>query len=444
MPKRITSSAYWRKRETRQRQINLRKQANYDKEIRKIYRKAIANIEKEIHAFYSRYAKKEGITLSEAKKRADKLDIEAYAEKAKRYVATKDFSDQANEEMRLYNLTMKVNRLELLKANLGLELVDNFNDLQQFFDEKLTDRTLEEFKRLSGILGETVTDTNPAERAKVIVNSSFHNATWSDRIWMYQDLLKNELDKHLRTGLIQGRNPNVLARELRKVFDVSRRDAERLMHTELARVQTAAQKDSFERNDFEYYEFICCGGGAGTNPNDPCEVCKSLDGKQFKLKDMMIGENAPPVHPRCHCSTAAVFMKREDFDKWLDAKAAGETDLRAEEWGKAQESIEKSSDSGIIKKNRGMLKMNLQFFAEKDIKKQESNSLKRAIRNYKKRIAEHKAYINNPKSHVPDWDDLPEVRKNGLIRHWNKEIRNFNTSIEDRIIELKERGDLDE
>ena len=78
--------------------------------------------QKEIDAFYGRYADKEQITLAEAKRRVSKLDIAAYQRKAKRYVADKDFSKQANEEMRLYNLTMKVNRLEMLKANIGLEL----------------------------------------------------------------------------------------------------------------------------------------------------------------------------------------------------------------------------------------------------------------------------------------------------------------------------------
>lgn len=34
--------------------------------------------------------------------------------------------------------------------------------------------------------------------------------------------------------------------------------------------------------------------------------------------------------------------------------------------------------------------------------------------------------------------------KKGLIKHWNKEIRNFNQSINDRIKELKDRGDYDE
>lgn len=320
------SNDYWRRRETRQRRKNIKDQQEYDKHIESIYQKSMDNIQKEIDSFYIRYARKEGITMAEAKKRASKLDMEEYSRKAKRYVEEKDFSKQANEEMRLYNMTMKVNRLELLKAKIGLELVDGFNDLQMFFDRKLTDRTLDEFKRQAGILGDTVTDTEAAKRAKVLVNASFHNAKWSDRIWMHQDLLKNKLDGLLRTGLIQGRNPRELARELRKAFGASVNDSERLMRTEMARVQTAAQQESFERNGFKEYEYICCG------LPDACEICRALDGRVFKVKDMMVGENAPPMHPNCHCSTSAAAANREDFDAWLDAKAAGETGLGFEEW----------------------------------------------------------------------------------------------------------------
>jgi len=42
-------------------------------------------INKEINGFYSRYAAKEGITMAEAKKRVNKLDIAAYERKAKKY-----------------------------------------------------------------------------------------------------------------------------------------------------------------------------------------------------------------------------------------------------------------------------------------------------------------------------------------------------------------------
>ena len=41
--------------------------------------------------------------------------------------------------------------------------------------------------------------------------------------------------------------------------------------------------------------------------------------------------------------------------------------------------------------------MNLQFFAENDVPKQSSASLKRAIRNLTKRIKEHEEYIENPR-----------------------------------------------
>jgi len=319
---------YWRQRETIQRNKNIRDQKEFDKRIEQIYRQAMDDIQKEIDSFYAKYASTEGITMAEAKRRASRLDMESYARKAKRYVEELDFSKQANEEMRLYNLTMKVNRLELLKANLGLELVKNFDKLEKLFGKRLTEKMLQEFKRQAGILGKTVTETNAAKRAKVLVNASFHNATWSERIWMHQDLLKNELDGLLRNGLIQGKGPIELARELRKIFAVSVMESERLMRTELARVQTAAQKESFERNGFEEYEYICCG------LPDACEACRALDGKIFKVKDMMPGENAPPLHPNCHCSTAAAAANRAEFDAWLDAKEAGTTSMGWEEWKK--------------------------------------------------------------------------------------------------------------
>lgn len=254
------------------------------------------SIQQEIDSFYAKYAEKEGITLAQAKQRVSRLDIEEYQRKAAKYVKDRDFSDQANAEMRLYNLTMKINRLEMLKANIGMELVESFDELQKFFGEKLTNRALDEFERLAGIFGDTV--QNNAKRAATIVNASFHHATFSDRIWMYQDVLKSELSKLLEQGMIQGKGSRELARSLRKVFDTSRSDAERLMSTELRRVQTEAAKQSYEANENDEYEFMTA------NAQGPCDVCKKLNGKIFKVKDMMPGKNAPPMHPRCHCCTA--------------------------------------------------------------------------------------------------------------------------------------------
>ena len=310
----MSSQAYWSKREAEALKHYITDEKEYDKQLKKIYSDMLDACQNEINAFYGKYAAKEGITLAEAKKRVSKLDIAAYERKAKRYVKDKDFSAKANEEMRLYNATMKINRLEMLKANIGLELISGHEELEKFMAGILQDRTEEELKRQAGILGKTV--KNNAQKANAIVNASFHNAKFSDRIWMYQDLMKADLSKQLESGLIQGKNPRVLARELKKTFNTSTFNAERLMRTELARVQTEAQKQSFERNGFEEYEFIVNAGC--------CDICQGLSGKHFKVSKMMPGENAPPMHPHCRCSTAA-YSDRKEYDEWLDFLEKGGT-----------------------------------------------------------------------------------------------------------------------
>lgn len=331
----LSSEAYWEKREEEQLKHYIQQEKEYDKQIQQIYRNMLDACQNEINAFYGRYASKEGISIAEAKKRVAKLDIEAYERKAKRYVEEREFSAEANEEMRLYNLTMKVNRLEMLKANIGLELIAGHDELQKYMESILQGRTEEELARQAGILGKTI--KNNSKLAHSIPNASFHNATFSDRVWMYQDLLKSELSNLLQSGLIQGKNPRVLAKELKKRFDVKTSDAERLMRTELARVQTDAQKQSFIRNGFEEYKFIVNGGC--------CSICEGVAKENngvYKVAKMMPGKNAPPMHPHCRCSTAA-HEDSEDYEAWLDYLDKGGT---TEQWNALSEEEKKAFASG--------------------------------------------------------------------------------------------------
>lgn len=314
----MSSKTYWEKREAEALKHYLQEEQEYQAQLRAIYQNMLDAAQKEIDAFYGRYADKEQITLAEAKRQVSKLDIAAYQRKAKRYVADKDFGKQANEEMRLYNLTMKVNRLEMLKANIGLELVAGHDEQEQFMAKILRGRAEEELQRQAGILGKTV--RNNAKLAETIPNASFHNATFSERIWGNQAALKAELSKQLQVGMIQGKNSRVLAREIQKTFGASASNAERLMRTELARVQTEAQKQSFLANGFEMYTFHVNHGC--------CAACSDLDGKHFKIKDMMPGKNAPPMHPNCRCSVSA-YEDDAEYEAWLDFLDKGGT---TEEW----------------------------------------------------------------------------------------------------------------
>src|SRR5690625_8018031 len=101
---------YWREREIK----NIKHKKKLDKRLaERLQRKYIEvkdEITKEINAFYGRYASKEGITTEEARKRVAQIDIDKYKRKAKKYVKERNFSDRANEEMRLYKVTMRRRR----------------------------------------------------------------------------------------------------------------------------------------------------------------------------------------------------------------------------------------------------------------------------------------------------------------------------------------------
>lgn len=306
----MVSESYWIKREREHIEKSIKDDKIIAKKLRQNYDSALNEITKEIDAFYSKYAAKEGISMSDAIKKVKQSDTKAFASKAKKYVEEKDFSDIANSRLRLYNLTMKVNRLEMLKADIGLELVAMSNDEEKIMRTALEKNVYDEFERQAGILSETVLDNQ--KTIQDIVNASFQNATFSERIWSNQDALKSELDKLLSRGMIQGKNPRVLARELRKAFDVSVKQSERLMRTEVARAQTASQERSFKEYGYEEYIYIA--------EMSACSICKPLDGKVFKVKDMMPSVNASPMHSNCLCSQAAYF-DRGAFE--ADLKARG-------------------------------------------------------------------------------------------------------------------------
>ena len=333
----MSSADYWAKREAEALIRHIKDESEYEKELKRIYKETLDRVQKEIEAFYGRYAASEGISINEAKKKVAKADIEAYERKAKKYVADKDFSKEANEEMRLYNATMRINRLEMLKANIGLEMIAGHEELQELMEEVLQGRTMEELERQAGILGKTI--NNNAKKANSIVNASFHNATFSDRIWMYQDLLKRELDSLLQTGMIQGKNPRVLAKDIRKRFDVKASDAERLMRTELARVQTAAQKKAFEEMGFEMYRFVhnkATHKGKRVTCSDCVRVAEKDSGYGkgiYLVKDMMPGVNAPPIHCNCRCSVAA-YEDSAEFEAWMEHLERGGTTAQWEKTGK--------------------------------------------------------------------------------------------------------------
>lgn len=314
-----SSEEYWRERESRQRAINIRDEARTAERINEIFESMQDSIQQEIESFYQRYADDEGITLTEARGRVSRIDMEQYERLAKKYVESAHhgdrdtaFSQEANDQMRLYNLTMKVNRLEMLKARCGIRAMEGYRDTERLINENLEERAYSEYRRLAGILGNSVQFNENMVRA--IVNASYQNATWSQRLWNHQASLSSQIGTQLASGILAGKSSTVLAREIQKLTGGSTYACQRLMRTELRRVQTEAALQSMTDNGVTEYKFMV------ENGVNPCDECLALDGQVFKLSDMNVGKNAPPMHPQCHCATAP-YVDEAKWQRWLDGPA---------------------------------------------------------------------------------------------------------------------------
>lgn len=300
----MNSQEYWIKREKEWQKQQIKDDKKRMAEIKSRMQYAQDAIQKEIDAQWDSFSNGQKITRSEAMKRASEMDVKAFARKAKKYVKEKDFSPTANQELKLYNLTIRVNRLELLKANIGLELISLFNELDKYFSNELTKAGMDELKRQAGILELTISEKGYLKLVEHVINSSFRAdgfATFSEQLWMYQSELKADLDKLLVRSVTMGRNPKQLAPELSKFLTKEGREntkfnAQRLMVTETTRIQSGVQKESYLDADIEKYGWV-------TEPN-ACQLCKSIaaDGP-YLVSEMEVGKNMMPVHPFDRCST---------------------------------------------------------------------------------------------------------------------------------------------
>lgn len=312
------TAEYWQRRNEEMKHIQdmFNSDAAYNAEIKRIYDRAQREIQKEIDAFITNYAKGENITIADARKQVNKMDVEAFAEKAKQYVKERDFSPQANEELKKYNLRMKMSRLEMLNHHIQLETIAMANDEEKLLTARLDEEIYNEYVRQAGILGESVPSAAQLKSiSKVIVTADFHGANFSSRIWVNRAELQNELEKAISRTMIQGENPRVTARNLRRLVNDNvknkRYAAERLAITESGRVQVATQMASYENYGIDQLTVIC-------EPS-ACSQCKPHDGKVVSTKDAEQGVDIPIFHPNCRCSTSS-YVDRTAWDENLKAR----------------------------------------------------------------------------------------------------------------------------
>jgi SPP1 gp7 family putative phage head morphogenesis protein len=153
--------------------------------------------------------------------------------------------------------------------------------------------------------GMTAFNTIDAAGARQLINAVWlaDNKTFSQRVWNNVEKLTETLNEELVAIVATGKRTTQLKDKLQERFAVSYYQANTLVRTELAHVQTVAAKQRYEDYGLRYYEIL-------GNDDDTCGQkepdCHKLDGKRFLYSEMVIGQNAPPFHPNCRCSIIPV------------------------------------------------------------------------------------------------------------------------------------------
>lgn len=307
---------YIRKRELEHIKNKIIDDKKYRAELQKLYNSTQDEIQRRLERLYIRYAKSEGITIDEAMKLADKTDIEKFINRVKKYVKNKDFSKTANDELKLYNLKMRMSRLELMKYEIMIEQMRLSGKETDMLYGRLKDDLIEETRRQAGILG---LDPDFYEdfirNSDAIINGDFKSAKFSDRIWANGYKMRGNLQSGIHNSMLLGDNPRTWARKLEEnlseeMGDTGRQNAFynafRLAVTESARVQVNTGLNLMKKSGYEKYIWIAEPGA--------CHICAPFNNHVFDIENSDIGDELPPMHPFCRCSIAAYYNMDEDAD----------------------------------------------------------------------------------------------------------------------------------
>lgn len=402
----------------------IKRDIDRDKFLARLYQESYDRMQSEIDRFYLAYAGKEGLTKQEAMKRASEFDVTKFAEKAKKAVKEKDFSPGTNSWLRTYNLKMKVSRLELLKAELALEIQNLTSDVNEVFDKARRDEYLAEFKRQAGILG--ISSSGAKKRMQSILDADFYGQNFSSRVWGstgLQATLQRDVFASLNRVYTDMMGYKQEMNRLSKKYGTSKENAKRLLKTEIARINADTQHAILKDNGFTHMIFVAESGA--------CDICKPLDNTAVPIDKVEKGVNMFPMHPNCRCSAYGhIEMKYKDGRSTLDefnSWSEKEDDIILQQTG------ETNKKSSSVKAIAGEKQKLLPFEDDEVFEAQDSSDID--------------AFFNEQAKYKKWYNGLTEEEKKAIYSYTTSDYHDFNNIKRfglDKALELKKEFWLEE
>lgn len=378
----MTNAEYWKQRFTQLEAAQNRKGATAYLEMEKQYKAAQNELEAQIARWYQRFADSNGISLAQAKQWLKGQDLAEFKWDVKEYIKYgKENAINGAWMQELENASSKfhISRLEALQIQTQNSLETMFAQQMGTMKKALSDvyasgyyHTAYTVQQGFG-LGWDIAGLDQAQIEKVLSKPwAVDGYNFSTRIWNSKTKLIGEVHNELSKNLLTGADPQKAIDSLAKKMGTSKSNAGRLVMTEQAYFSSAAQKDCFNDLDVEEYEIVA------TLDSHTSDICRSLDGKVFKMSDYKPGITAPPFHVYCRSTTAPHFKDNFDAGERAARGADGKTyyvpdDVTYSEWKKAFVDGDKSGFAEVQKNHfsrtekRGTIKPKEQSEAAKFI-----------------------------------------------------------------------------
>lgn len=378
----MTNAEYWKQRFTQLEAAQNRKGATAYLEMEKQYKAAQNELEAQIARWYQRFADSNGISLAQAKQWLKGQDLAEFKWDVKEYIKYgKENAINGAWMQELENASSKfhISRLEALQIQTQNSLETMFTQQMGTMKKALSDvyasgyyHTAYTVQQGFG-LGWDIAGLDQAQIEKVLSKPwAVDGYNFSTRIWNSKTKLIGEVHNELSKNLLTGADPQKAIDSLAKKMGTSKSNAGRLVMTEQAYFSSAAQKDCFNDLDVEEYEIVA------TLDSHTSDICRSLDGRVFKMSDYKPGVTAPPFHVYCRSTTAPHF--KENFDAGERAARGADRktyyvpdDVTYSEWKKAFVDGDKSGFAEVQKNHfsrtekRGTIKPKEQSEAAKFI-----------------------------------------------------------------------------
>lgn len=326
----MKNSEYWKLRFEQLEQAQNGQGAAAFAEIEKQYKEAQKQIEGQIARWYQRFADNNGITLAQARQYLKGAALKEFQWDVQDYIKYgQDNALMGGWMKELENASAKyhISKLEALKIQTQQSLEVMFSKQMGTVTGAMGDifesgyyHTAYELQKGFNI-GWDIAGLDQSQIEKVLSKPwAVDGKNFSERIWTNKEKLISELHGELTQNIMLGADPQKAIDSLAKKMNTSKQNAGRLIMTEEAYFSSAAQRDCFNELDVEQYEIVA------TLDSHTSDICRSLDGKHFPMKDFQAGVTAPPFHVYCRSTTVPYFD--EDFGD------IGERAARDEETGK--------------------------------------------------------------------------------------------------------------